>query len=292
MPIELSWLVDHSVSTFRAAEAVAAGLQLADAELAGALAEPTAALRSCLSAAAVPERSFWQHVVPQSAGIDSNRELANVVLTKAFGMHQEVLTLSVAGHLADLDAAVRELRPDLTETVSGNSSRIRSAWDSQGAVLLDEVGRFTEERLLVGSAKVLLSYPALGGAGAAHLLYNCTSIEVAAIDPSTDLPEVLRLVWLLSQLNMDVPVLSETVRRDRLPKVASLSMLPPALVAAEQMHLASFNEQSLRQAIEQWAPQLGAAESLSDTVWQWWHTYLGSRPAWNVGVGALDQMLD
>lgn len=292
MSVELRWLVDHSASVFHIAEVVARGVPLDDAELAQTLADAVHELQSRLDAAEVPERRFWDHLIPQSAGIESYRELASIALTKTVGRHAEDLQWDISAILAAIESAVRQLRPDLIETVTRDTRAVREGWQTQGSTLLDEIGRLTQEELLVPAATVLPVYPALGGAGAAHLLYNSVRIEVLPSDPSVELPEIVRLVWLLSQINMDVPVLSETVHGSRLPMAAALSMLPPALVAAEQMGLTAFNKNTLAAAVQAWCPDATSQDDLADIVWRWWHAFLERRPAWSVGVGALDQMLE
>ena len=47
---------------------------------------------------------------------------------------------------------------------------------------------------------VLLIHPALGGAGEAHLAYNSVRIEAVLANPNADLPEVVRLAWLIAQV--------------------------------------------------------------------------------------------
>ena len=53
---------------------------------------------------------------------------------------------------------------------------------------------------------MILVQPVLGGAGAAHWLYNSVHIEAVLANPVAELPEVVRLGWLLAQLNFDLPM--------------------------------------------------------------------------------------
>jgi len=52
----------------------------------------------------------------------------------------------------------------------------------------------------------------LGGAGAAQLRTNSVRLEAVLTHPDPQLPETLRLGWLLSQLNQDLPIYSDTIR--------------------------------------------------------------------------------
>jgi hypothetical protein len=116
-------------------------------------------------------------------------------------------------------------------------------------------------------------------------------MEAVFNNPLDDLPETVRLGWLLSTLNLDLPRYSETLRRERLPLLACLAMLPAALAAAEDVELIG-RPPSLSRALTAWrlAPD-GAAQSLAETLSQWWTTYQDSRPPWGVALAALDQLL-
>ena len=102
------------------------------------------------------------------------------------------------------------------------------------------MARLTDPQLLVSQADVLPVFPS-GGGGTSHLLYNSISIEMADDDPVAELPEVLRLAWLVAQLNVDLPIFSENLQPGRRPLIASASMIPPVLTAAEEAELARYD---------------------------------------------------
>jgi hypothetical protein len=105
------------------------------------------------------------------------------------------------------------------------------------------------------------------------------------------LPEIVRLAWLLSQLNVDLPLFSETIHRDRLPLVASLAMLPPALTAAQSADLARCDRPTVQRSLASWIVDKPPEPELADMLLSWWDTYTASRPAWHVAISALDRML-
>src|SRR5206468_2245664 len=110
----------------------------------------------------------------------------------------------------------------------------------------------TDPTVLVPQADVVLVHPFLGGHGQAWLFYNCVTLEGVLANPHAELPEVVRLGWLLSQLNLELPAISELIEPLRLPRVGSLAMLCVALSAAEEVELARADERTIARAIDWW----------------------------------------
>ena len=120
---------------------------------------------------------------------------------------------------------------------------------------------------------------------------NRVTFEAVLTHPHAELPETLRLAWLLSQLNLDVPVFSEYLPAGRLEQVAPLAMLPVVLAAAEVVELARVDHRSLRMAIECWHLPTKLPDDVEERLLRWWQTYLESSTRWTVALTALDQML-
>jgi len=293
MDTQLRWIASQSANCFHAAQAVARGGSLADAELAAAVAEPAERLCEQIRASGLSEEPFWHHLVPLSAGIDNNRQLAEVVLKKTIGTtpRARALVNPLAGRIGDVEAAVRRAMPTLVDELTERADPLWGQWQMHGPGLLRGVAQLTDQRLIVPRADVIVLYPAVGGAGVAHLLYNSVRIEVLPSDLLPELPEVVRLAWLLAQLNVDLPVFSETIPRDRQPLVAALAVLPAALAAADALELARCDPQTVAQALSTWLVDAPPGVDLAEVVLPWWQTCLDSRPAWNVALAALDRML-
>jgi len=292
MDMNLRWMISDSASCFHAAAAFLDGQPLANAALAEAIAEPAEALDGELREAGLPLDQFHLHVVPLAAGIENNRELANVVLRKVVGGDRVAsLTSPLGGRFSDLEAAVRRAIPNLVDRLTPQAEALKTAWQTDGPALLQAVARLTEERLIVEDADVVVVYPALGGGGAAHLPYNSVRIEAVPARANERLPEVVRLAWLLSQLNLEVPMFSEMIHGRRLPSVASLAMLPATLTAAAQLGHIPSEETMLGEAIRAWRLAGPDGADPTSAVQQWWDTYVASPPLFGVALAALDRML-
>jgi hypothetical protein len=157
--------------------------------------------------------------------------------------------------------------------------------------VLAQVGRSTESGLIVEQADVLLVHPALGGAGKAHLPYNSVRIEAVLANPEQALPEVARLAWLISQLNLDLPIHHDHLPRERVAQLGACALIPAVLAAAETVELARFDAATMVLALTAWQAPVTDAEAEAQTLIEWWNVYNESHLAWSIALAALDRML-
>jgi hypothetical protein len=153
------------------------------------------------------------------------------------------------------------------------------------------IANLTEEEIAPEQADVLLVRPVFGGAGGSHLANNSVRIEAVLANPHPDLPEVVRLAWLLAQLELDLPRFSEEVQADRLPHVARLAMVPAVLRAAEAVELVRYTPELVGRAIAAWGLALPPHLDPVTTATDWWETYQLDKPPLPVALKALDEML-
>ena len=289
MATTLNWRVSSSASALHAAGAIVHGGVLADAGLASALAESAVLLQETIQSAQLPEERFWRNLLGVSAGTENNRELARLALVKTIGRGAAAETIEqrIAAAIAAVEAAFHRCLPKLTEELPLRIGPLREQWEARGPGFLRQIGLLTDEALLVEQAEVVVIHPALGGGGEAWLAGNQVRIEGVLANPLQHLPEVVRLGWLISQLNFDLPALSENVNAERLPRLAKLAMLPTALAAGNAVELCQDSPDLLAAALSDW--RLAADATV---LTQWWETYRDSRPPFAVALAALDKMLD
>ncbi|MCG8587357.1 MAG: hypothetical protein MI757_21840 [Pirellulales bacterium] len=290
--MDLVWRPTVDASCFHAASALVDGRSLINAELTAAIESTVEDLDAALSNDAIDRNVFFDHLVPQSTAAASSTELARLTLMKTVGHDRaESMTVQYADLLRNLRRAYTTARPSLADELPGRGAPLEQQWNARGPGLINQIGRLTDEVLLVERAEVLLVEPVLGGGGAAHMLYNSVRIEAVLANPEDRLPESLRLAWLLALLNFDLPMLSERLHRDRLRIVGPLSMLPVVLTAGEYVEVAACDAASIDAAIAAWRCKLPDATRVADTLLTWWETYQSRRPSWSIALAALDEML-
>lgn len=250
--MNLRWLASPLASAMYAAECLAAGGRAAHPRLATALAAPLAALRAALEQNNVPG-GWWGHVVPLAAGVAEPRQLVQVSLTKVLGRaHAEVLAPRLAGPLRELARAYLAQFADLAAELELRSGPLREQWEARGPGMLAVLGRLVDPQLLAPQADVVLVEPLLGGHGLAHLAYNSVTFEAVLANPHEDLPEAVRLAWLLSTLHLESGRFGERLPRAMLECIGLLAMVPPILAAAQQCELVGDSPALLARALAAW----------------------------------------
>ena len=248
-----------------------------------------------LSASGISFATFFGQVVPLAADFENNRELARRVLARLPGRSEaqnEQAAGRFAGWFNELESAFSAAMPGVVDELALRGGPLREQWEARGPGLLAAIGRLTEPGVLAEGGEVVLVYPVQGGGGAAHLAYNKVSFEAVLANPIVELPETVRLGWLLSTLNLDLPKYSEALPRQQLASLAPLAMLPAALAAAQDVELVHGAAPSLGQVMAVWRlAQDDDIDALAGTLEPWWKTYQEQRPPWAVALAALEQML-
>ena len=287
--MDIEWLSSVPASAFAAALALVEGRTLVDPAVAGALGPSTDRLQAELADCGYPAEAVLREMIALAVPGADPALIAATALDKAVGRRREERSTAVVTEAAErLKAAFVAARPRTADELPLRIEPLRSQWEARGPGLLAGLGRLsTCDALLVPKARVVLVHPVLGGSGIAHADHNCVTFEGLLANPLAQLPEVLRLGWLLAQLNFDLPVVYEPLDRDRVNRVGPLALVPLVLAAAEDIELARLDDAHLQLALNAWLNQPRAAEVLSD----WWQTYRTSRPSWAAALAALDALL-
>jgi hypothetical protein len=242
----------------------------------------------------VPSReNFWRHLLPLSAQAKARRDLVDVVLRKTGTSEQDHgrAVERIVPPLATVEMAYREIHSKLDFELENRILPIQQQWEARGPGLWFHLRRHMPEEMLVDQADVILVHPVSGGGGRPHLLYNSVRLEAVLYHPHPELPETVRLAWLLAQLQMDLPIISETVHRDRLELIAGLALLPPILEAAHQVELVAPPETSLPRALKLWNLLPPRAQLDAAGLATWWQAREARDTPWHVALAALDRMV-
>lgn len=289
--MELIWKYSRPASCFHAAWALFHKLAPSDARLAEALADPVARLGQACDEEHVPARVFVNHLVPLSIGTLNLRELAERALIKTIGRGETGIRLNrFHNSLVEISSGFARVVPE-KEAHSATTGSLQPDWARRGAGLLTGIANESEPAVLVEGADIVLVFPYRQGLGVSYLPYNLVGIEMTSDDPVPQLPEVIRLAWLLSMLNLDLPRYAEQVKSNALWTVGALALIPIALKAAQTLELAVCDEQNIRQAVENWLPFEENLPTKAETVLQWWDVYQTMRPEFPAALNALDRLL-
>ncbi|MBX3415568.1 MAG: hypothetical protein KF708_22985 [Pirellulales bacterium] len=293
MTTRLNWQSPRAPSCWHACAALATGASLVDPALAQALAIPLAELSAAIEAAGATPRDFLAQLPPLCLDTASSRELALLALTRLLGREKANASAeSLAGCLGALRRAYDERRPKLDEELSLRAGPLTEQWQARGPGLLAAIRRLAEPELLPPEAKVILVEPALGGGGEAFPRSNVVTFEALLANPEPRLPEVLRLSWLVAQLNLDLPRYADHLHAARLHRAARLALVPLVLAAAEDVELARADWEMFALALSTWHVHESEPQRVAPLLDEWWQTYRDSRPALTASFVALDRMLD
>jgi len=296
--MQLRWKASFSASCLHAATCLSEGLPVTDSIIATVLLPATEALCGELTANGFAIESTLPLLIGLAADYENNRQLMERAVWRSLGPKgvSAAGIVRLTGCLSDLEAAWLREQPNLVEELAVRGRPLREQWEARGPGLLRAMQKLTAENFLVSSAEVVLVSPLVGGHGRAHLLSNRVTFEAMLTHPQPELPEILRLGWLLSQLNLEVSALSEPIPRPRLPWLASLATLPLVLAAAESVELLAldpiaFNQVTLARVMDLWHLPPTLPDTAPQKLLDWWHTYEGSQVRWPVAMSALDQMM-
>lgn len=295
--MQLRWIPNASVSALHAADfAVRFPHQFLDQAVLGTFQQEAIELnRQIEGVAGANASSVWSTLIASAAEIESNHELATAVLRKGVGDTSPNAVTFMSGKITEIEAAFKQLFPKFSEQILFRIRPLQEQWLGFGNGLMAHLGRLTEKEILAEEVRVIPVQPVVGGAGVAHLNANLVRIEAVLTNPMAELPEVVRLAWLVSQVHLDLPRFSETMGNAVLSKVAPLAMLPPVLAASQVLEQSRCTSEMAAMAIQHWHIPIPAGSDVHDHVapvlMDWWETYLQTRPAWHIAMQALAKML-
>src|SRR5262245_37626099 len=83
--MEIRWIASHSASCFHAVELIARDVPIVDPAMDSAIQQSARDMIAELTAAHMPTARSLDHLVALSAGIDNNRQLAELLVSKIAG---------------------------------------------------------------------------------------------------------------------------------------------------------------------------------------------------------------
>jgi hypothetical protein len=235
----------------------------------------------------------WQLLIGMASSIASNRSLAEQWLRRVrqSGTSFDACAAQLSGAIGDVEAATALIFPNMLEQLELRSRPIQDQWLGYGHGLMAHLRRLTEPNWLVEQADGVFLQPVQGGAGYSINSLNRFAVEAVLTNPLPEIPEVVRVAWLVGQLQSDLPAYSEALGPLRAQPIAALATLVATLAAAEVLELSRCDEATIQLAIEHWQIAIPTVEDVSMALVPWWETYLQTKPTWTIALKALDKML-
>ncbi len=288
----LTWIANTAVSWLDTAEALVASTEIVDTALADALTNETRQLRIVLDEHGIETGPFFKHAVPLAYHESGDRALATVALRKTLGADAHSSAIGdLAMALTEFKHAGNRAHPKLLDDLTLRSRPIREQWEGRGPGLLAGVASRTEREVLVDDARVFVVHPIRGGGGVAHPWENSVRIEAVLTNPIGELPEIVRLAWLLSSLNIDLPRYSEGLNSRLRQIVPPLALIPAVLDAAADVEIVRPAADLLPLAIRNWGFDAAVSGQFAPVVERWWQTYQQMKLPWPAALVALETML-
>lgn len=239
MQISLTWRPSAATSLMRTVAALAAGRSLLHTAAERAWRERATRLAQQLADLPVGSHVAWQRLLTQAAHESRAAQLAaGTVGPESFPGREERVE-GLAYELESILASGAELFPKLESELELRIRPLRDQWESCGPGLFREACRRLQITAPILQATVFPVYPVLGGGGGLQGDGSGVWIEAVLTNPYPQLPEFVRLAWLLVRL----------VTHDQ---YAPAEAIPSVLIAAEEVEAASSDPLTLKLAHQAW----------------------------------------
>ena len=239
MQIFLDWHPSAATSGLHAVAALAAGRPLNHPAAQAAWQAPATRLATLLDQLSQPPHAGWQRLIGHSARITDPRELAEQTVGPEPLDNRNERVTALEQTLAPILGSISQLFPRLEAELELRCRPLREQWDTCGPGLLRDCCRRLGLKPSAETITVLPVYPVLGGAGEIHPADRSLRIEAVLTNPHPQLPELVRLAWLLMRL----------LSPESIP---ASDLIPAVLASAEEVEAASCNPLTQQLAQQTW----------------------------------------
>ncbi len=299
----LKWLPGDRLTVVHSARNYLMGLPSVDPTIHEVLADSVGDLYDRLLAAEIDMAVFWKRLLGAvAAGDDDQAACTRALLASGCSpLASDQVASAIVSRLTDIRLGYQQRQPKLVEQLTLRGRPLREQWDGYGGGLTKRISKLTHESFVPKSATVWLLAPYCGGDGDLDADSGRLWMEAVLTNPVPQLPEVLRLTWLVAKLGLMQALASAKddsqgdpwVAPLRLPRVAELATIAFTLEAAAYLELAPVQDHNWAEwfdlAAKVWRVPLD--DHSRDTMLHWWKQYLDLRTSPAVAFKALDRML-
>lgn len=287
------WVPQVELSAAQAAFVVATGARCTDTKTEQRLIAPVTEINNRLLSASLDIGVFWEQYLVEVLREEEMSQAVSIALMWAgcSEMQLEQTAKAITSRMSDARLGFLQRFPKLAEQLELRSKPLRERWDTYGAGLVRAVGRRVwgepPDDWWASSVTALMIQPMRGGDGGYDLERSRLWMEAVLTDVDPTVPEVLRMVWLVTRMAIDGYVRDKSSDQS-LATPWSLISVPLVLSAAEELELIRGGELPIHRAMELW--RFGDA-SAAKTLARWWSQFQNASQPLPAGLKVLDQML-
>lgn len=166
--MQLRWMTRRSASCFYATSAILHDAERIITQPSAGFAEALVRFQEALAEDGIESQSLLEQLIPLSARVESNLQLAEWSLSKVVGrVRAPLLMHQYAGLFGDLERAFSALPLAEDESLQAPLERLAGDWQLYGEALLNSIVTLTEADLVVERADAVGLVPLCGGGGTA-----------------------------------------------------------------------------------------------------------------------------
>ena len=292
--LKLRWEANPELSAAWATYVVATGIICTDEKTEQALVSAGKEINHRLVTASIDNRRFWTCFLDRSvAGDDADTSVA-ISLMKAgcSELQLEPTAKGIGSRLGEARHLFFQRFPKLEEQLPLRYAPLRERWETIGSGLLREVERQVWQNSpphdwWPATVTVSAVQPIAGGGGGLDPDSDSIWVEAMLADPDPIIPEVLRVVWLVTSLAIETHIRSRTGER-MMSNAWSLVSVPLVLSAASQLEMFPSGDLPIGRAVQMWH---GASSETVQTLELWWREYAASTTPLPLALQALEASL-
>lgn len=292
--LTIRWRNDPQLSAIHAAYVVATDAACADKKTHQVLVRPATEINHRLLSASLDVATFWERLFAEYAFDPGNTRACEIALIDAgcSELQLDQTASAISSFLGECRIAFQQRFPKLSEQLELRGKPMKENWSQIGTNLLSEIAN----QIWRGSppddwwpSKVdgLLVHPMRGGDGSFDAETGKFWVEAVVNAPDPDVPEVLRVAWLLTQIAIERQV-REQSSESATGMPWGLGAVPLVLDAAVKTSLISAGESAIHAALRLW--RLGD-EASAATIANWWQQWQSNASPMPIALKALGRML-
>ena len=292
-PTSIQWLSDPQLSVIHATYVVATDARCIDPKLQHALVGPATELNERLLSASVDVAAFWQRLMAECLFDPSNKNTTELALVQA-GCNElqlEQIAGAVGNCLSDCRLAFQKRFPKLVDQLELRIRPLKDRWETIGPGLLLNLskqiwGQDAPSDWWPSKITAVAVQPIRGGDGDYDPDAERLWIEANLTDIDPNVPELLRLVWLILNMAVDVHTRGKFSSGDSLPW--SLAAVPMVLSAAADLNAIPEGSLPITQALRLW--RLGD-DSIASKLDQWYQEWQSTKTQLPIALKALQRSI-